>query len=113
MKGQQWRDVIHMQQGWIGAIDGYALEFDLDFHSTDEELQGERLAVFSQEPGIAAASAVNFVSVGPGSMYWNDRFRLVSRNIALYSPYLMAASNHVTTFSQRQNVAQTTLANWS
>ncbi len=102
-----------MQQGWIGAIDGYALEFDLDFYSTDEELQGERLAVFSQEPGIAAASAVNFVSVGPGSMYWNDRFRLVSHNTALYSPYLMAASNHVTTFSQKPNVAQTTPANWS
>lgn len=67
-----------MQQGWIGSLDGYAVEFDLDFHSTDEEFQGERLAVFSKHPGLAASGAFNFISVGPQSMYWNERFRLAS-----------------------------------
>ncbi|VDN98946.1 unnamed protein product [Rodentolepis nana] len=75
IKGQQWRDVIQMQEGWIGSNDGYTLEFDLDFHSADVELQGERLAVFSKHPGLAAAEVTNFVSVGPRSIYWNDRFR--------------------------------------
>lgn len=67
-----------MQEGWIGQNDGFTLEFDLDFHSSDKDLQGERLAVFTKQPGLAAAEAVNFVSVGPQSIFWNDRFRLVS-----------------------------------
>nr|CDS27600.2 leucyl tRNA synthetase [Hymenolepis microstoma] len=75
IKGQQWRDVIQMQEGWIGPNDGFTLEFDLDFQSPDMELQGERLAVFSKHPGLAAAEAANFVSVGPRSIYWNDHFR--------------------------------------
>ncbi|VDD76933.1 unnamed protein product [Mesocestoides corti] len=76
VKGHQWRDVIQMQQGWIGPIDGFAVEFDLDFHSTEKELQGERLAVFTKNPGLAAAGAINFVAVGPQSIFWNERFRL-------------------------------------
>lgn len=78
IKGQQWRDVIQMQEGWIGPNDGFTLEFDLNFHSSENELQGERLAIFTKQPGLAAAEAFNFVSVGPQSIFWNDRFRLVS-----------------------------------
>ncbi|KAM7540286.1 hypothetical protein Aperf_G00000037227 [Anoplocephala perfoliata] len=66
IKGQQWRDVIQMQEGWIGPNDGFTVEFDLDFHSSEEELREERLAVFTKHPGLAAAEAVNFISPGAG-----------------------------------------------
>ncbi|VDM31156.1 unnamed protein product [Hydatigera taeniaeformis] len=75
IKGQQWRDVIQMQEGWIGPNDGFVVEFDLDFHSTDKDLQGERLAVFTKQPGLVAAGAISFVAVGPQSIFWNERFR--------------------------------------
>ncbi|EUB63552.1 Leucyl-tRNA synthetase [Echinococcus granulosus] len=75
IRGQQWRDVIQMQEGWIGPNDGFVVEFDLVFHSTDKEHQGERLAVFTKQPGLAAAGAISFVAVGPQSIFWNERFR--------------------------------------
>ncbi|KAL5111756.1 putative leucine--tRNA ligase mitochondrial [Taenia crassiceps] len=75
IRGQQWRDVIQMQEGWIGSNDGFVVEFDLDFHSTEEDLQGERLAVFTKQPGLAAAGAISFIAVGPQSIFWNERFR--------------------------------------
>ncbi|KAL5963817.1 putative leucine--tRNA ligase mitochondrial [Taenia solium] len=75
IRGQQWRDVIRMQEGWIGPNDGFVVEFDLDFHSTEEDLQGERLAVFTKHPGLVAAGAISFIAVGPQSIFWNERFR--------------------------------------
>lgn len=67
-----------MQEGWIGSNDDFVVEFDLDFHSTEENLQGERLAVFTKQPGLAAAGAISFIAVGPQSIFWNEQFRFVS-----------------------------------
>ena len=77
IRGQQWRDVIQMQSGWIGQNDGFSVEFDLKFHSTDEALHGERIAVFTKQPGIVAAGAINFIAIGPKNALWSERFRLV------------------------------------
>ncbi|KAL7061996.1 hypothetical protein AAHC03_01765 [Spirometra sp. Aus1] len=76
IEGNQWREVIQMQRGWLGPVDGVVLEFDLLFNAEDRaEFEGERIAVYTQQPGLAASEAVSYIAVGSQHLLWNPRFR--------------------------------------
>uniref|UniRef100_A0A0X3NJV4 leucine--tRNA ligase n=1 Tax=Schistocephalus solidus TaxID=70667 RepID=A0A0X3NJV4_SCHSO len=76
IEGNHWREVIQMQRGWLGPVDGVTLEFDLLFDAEDSvDFQGERLAVYTQQPGLAAGEAVSYIAVGSQHILWNPRFR--------------------------------------
>ncbi|KAF6773120.1 hypothetical protein AHF37_10944 [Paragonimus kellicotti] len=89
IEGNQWRDVIQMQRGWLGNLDGTQMDFDLEIatplienHSsacdTIPNVAGERVTVFTRYPGLAVADVISHINVNPSSVYFGDHFRLVS-----------------------------------
>lgn len=68
-----------MQNGWLGDLNGVAVEFDLQFEREEEfPGQGERLPVHTVDPSLAVSGATSFIAIGPQHLFWNDRFRRVS-----------------------------------
>ncbi|CAL8091508.1 unnamed protein product [Calicophoron daubneyi] len=83
IENNEWRDVVQMQRGWLGKLDGTQMEFDLQLSSTQpnnpelqSEVQAERLAVFTKYPSLAAADLISYVAVSRESIYFDDHFRL-------------------------------------
>ncbi|VEL20033.1 unnamed protein product [Protopolystoma xenopodis] len=93
IQGMQWRDVINLQKGWLGSLTHTLVEFDLipaslpvkkastqitPSDSAEQSLQGQRISVFHLHPSLIVADAFDFLSVGPDSPYWSEKFRRVS-----------------------------------
>ncbi|CAH8492977.1 unnamed protein product [Heterobilharzia americana] len=100
IENNQWRDVVHLQRGWLGNLNGTQMEFDI--HSSYEQHKAnprqhamlystskydhsmnsnvtvnERVVVFTRYPSLAVADLVSYIRVGPDSVYFADMYRKV------------------------------------
>ncbi|KAF8566040.1 hypothetical protein P879_02191 [Paragonimus westermani] len=105
IEGNQWRDVIQMQRGWLGNLDGTQMDFDLETttpltenHSSNcdafANVAGERVTVFTRYPGLAVADAISHINVNPSSVYFGDHFRLPENQRGINSSRKLVLCSH-------------------
>ncbi|THD18081.1 Leucyl-tRNA synthetase [Fasciola hepatica] len=94
IEGNQWRDVIQMQRGWLGKLDGTQIEFDVTSPSVCDILMQrtnidspsksqERLIVFTREPHLIVADFVSHIDVTTDSVYFSDCYRKPKKALRL------------------------------
>ncbi|KAG5450113.1 putative leucine--tRNA ligase, mitochondrial, partial [Clonorchis sinensis] len=86
IEGNEWRDVVQMQRGWLGTLDGTQIELDVN-------------SVVSSEyyPGLAVADVISHIDVHPGSVYFEEQFRMPETQRGLNtSRKLVLCSHHLT-----------------
>ncbi|KAH8859259.1 Leucine--tRNA ligase [Schistosoma japonicum] len=98
IENNQWRDVVQLQRGWLGHLNGTQMEFNI-YSSVEQHdcnprhhhtifqssfkcehiknviQENERLAVFTKYPNLAVADLVSHIRVGPDSVYFADIYR--------------------------------------
>ncbi|CAH8500232.1 unnamed protein product [Schistosoma bovis] len=118
IENNQWRDVIQLQRGWLGHLNGTQMEFNIYASTEHHEInpqqsfldcghlknivpQNERLVVFTKYPSLAVADLISHVKVGPDSVYFSDIYRKpehkrdlnFSRKLILYSDWNNSCHN--------------------
>ncbi|VDP47197.1 unnamed protein product [Schistosoma mattheei] len=118
IENNQWRDVIQLQRGWLGHLNGTQMEFNIHSSTEHHEInpqqsfldcghlknivpQNERLVVFTKYPSLAVADLISHVKVGPDSVYFSDIYRKpehkrdlnFSRKLILYSDWNNSCHN--------------------
>ncbi|CAH8499257.1 unnamed protein product [Schistosoma haematobium] len=118
IENNQWRDVIQLQRGWLGHLNGTQMEFNIYSSTEHHEInpqqsfldcghlknivpQNERLVVFTKYPSLAVADLISHVKVGPDSVYFSDIYRKpehkrdlnFSRKLILYSDWNNSCHN--------------------
>ncbi|CAI2725854.1 unnamed protein product [Schistosoma spindalis] len=118
IENNQWRDVIQLQRGWLGHLNGTQMEFNIYSSTEHHEIkpqqsfvdcghlknivpQNERLVVFTKYPSLAVADLISHVKVGPDSVYFSDIYRKpehkrgsnFSRKLILYSDWNHSCHN--------------------
>ncbi|OON23131.1 putative leucine--tRNA ligase, partial [Opisthorchis viverrini] len=108
IEGNEWRDVVQMQRGWLGTLDGTQIELDVnpvvsseEQHTKEEScafgVTGERVNVFTKYPGLAVADVISHIGVHPGSVYFEEQFRMPETQRGLNtSRKLILCSHHLT-----------------
>ncbi|CAH8499147.1 unnamed protein product [Schistosoma margrebowiei] len=118
IENNQWRDVIQLQRGWLGHLNGTQMEFNIYSSTEHHEInpqqsfldcgnlknivpQNERLVIFTKYPSLAVADLISHVKVGPDSVYFSDIYRKpehkrdlnFSRKLILYSDWNNSCHN--------------------
>ncbi|VDP74391.1 unnamed protein product [Echinostoma caproni] len=128
IEGNQWRDVVQMQRGWLGNLEGTQIEFDLvvcGTNSVSSDLNNqeqtrapprpeERLTVFTKEPHLVVADLVSHIDVTMDSVYYTDSYRKsecergvnASRKLLLFH----GDSNEMENDSRKLNIVSTMAA---
>ncbi|CAH8472065.1 unnamed protein product [Schistosoma turkestanicum] len=98
IENNQWRDVVQLQRGWLGDLNGTQMEFNIytsssstvEHHESNSPppqssveceharnglVQNERLVVFTKYPSLAVADLISYIRVGPDSVYFTDIYR--------------------------------------
>ncbi|VDQ13182.1 unnamed protein product [Trichobilharzia regenti] len=101
IENNEWRDVVNLQRGWLGNLNGTQIEFDVissderqrvdprqhqmlyspatDGHSIRSKKTKDRLVVFTKYPSLAVADLISYIRVGSDSVYFADMYRKVGR----------------------------------
>nr|CAH8838380.1 unnamed protein product [Trichobilharzia regenti] len=97
IENNEWRDVVNLQRGWLGNLNGTQIEFDVissderqrvdprqhqmlyspatDGHSIRSKKTKDRLVVFTKYPSLAVADLISYIRVGSDSVYFADMYR--------------------------------------
>lgn len=88
IENNEWRDVVNIQRGWLGQLNGTQMEFDLVLFDQGNNIQqanysnmNERLIVFTKYPVLAVADLISYIEIGPDSIFYSDEYRMVCLHI--------------------------------
>ncbi|KAK4469665.1 hypothetical protein MN116_006613 [Schistosoma mekongi] len=132
IENNQWRDVVQLQRGWLGNLNGTQMEFNI-YSSVEQHdcnprhhhtifqssfkcghvKANERLAVFTKYPNLAVADLVSHIRVGPDSIYFADIYRKpehkrdlnYSRKLILHSDYEDSCNITITNSSNNNKLS--------